>query len=122
MSEAVTILLIEDEALITQMVGNALAEAGYEVHCESWGERAIEQLDGDIHFAGLVTDIRLAGETTGWNVAHHARRRNSEIAVVYMSGDSHLAYEAEGVPHSTFVHKPFVSDQITTALSTLLNG
>lgn len=121
MTDKVLILLVEDEFLIAQMVEEALVEGGYAVHCESRGERAITELDGDKSFAALITDIRLAGETTGWDVAHHARRLKHDIAVVYMSGDSGHAYEAEGVPDSTFLHKPFAPDQLTTAVSTLLN-
>jgi CheY-like chemotaxis protein len=88
------------------------------VHRETTGDRAIAALDGTKHFSGLVTDIRMPGRTTGWDVAHHARRANPDIAVVYTSGDSGHAHRTEGVPGSTFVQKPFVPDQVTTAVST----
>jgi CheY-like chemotaxis protein len=112
---------VEDEFLIAEVVEDALIHGGYVVHREEAGDGAIARLDGTNGYSGIVTDIRLRGKTTGWEVARHARRTDSSIAVIYMSGDSGDAYQAEGVPHSTFVQKQFVPDQITTAISTLLN-
>jgi two-component system, OmpR family, response regulator len=68
-----------------------------------------------------VTDIRLGAETSGWEIGRRARQHNSAIAIVYISGDSAGQYSAEGVPGSVMIQKPFVPDQIVTALSTQLN-
>lgn len=122
MPEAVNILVVEDEFLIQELIKDALVEAGYEPHCEDRGQRALKALDGSGTFAGLVTDVRLADDVSGWEVAHHARAANREIAVIYISGDSGGDYSVEGVPGSTFIQKPFAEDQIVTAISTLLNG
>lgn len=117
----VQILVVEDELLVRELVKDVLVEAGYEPRCEAAGKQAIAALNGQQQFSGLVTDIKLADSTTGWEIAHHARELNPEIAVIYMSGDSGCDYAAEGVPNSTFLQKPFAPDRITTALSTLLN-
>lgn len=123
MPDAVFVLVVEDEVLIQEMIRTALSEGGYTVVCAVAGQEAIGALDGASHaFSALVTDIRLADSTTGWEVAHHARKAQPEIAVIYTSGDSGADYAAEGVPNSTFIQKPFVEDQVTTALSNLLNN
>jgi CheY-like chemotaxis protein len=119
--DEVTVLLVEDEFLIAELVEDALLQCGYAVHREATGDRAMAALDGRRQFSGVVTDIRLPGRMSGWEVAQHARRLNPDIVVVYMSGDSARAYEAEGVPHSTFVQKPFMPEQVTTAVSRWLN-
>lgn len=119
--EQVAILVVEDEFLVAEMVKEALEAGGYQVQHETTGEGAITALDGDIRFCGLVTDIKLADQVTGWDVGHHARRLDSKIAVLYVSGDSHHQYDAEGVPNSTFLQKPFAANQVTTAISSLLN-
>jgi CheY-like chemotaxis protein len=121
MPEQVLVLLVEDEFLIAEVVEDALVQGGYVVDREVSGDGAIARLDETKDYSGLVTDVRLRGQTTGWEVARHARRTSPDMAVIYMSGDSGHAYQSEGVPHSTFVQKPFVPDQITTAISTLLN-
>jgi CheY-like chemotaxis protein len=119
--EQVLVLIVEDEILIAELVEHALVHGGYAVHRETTGARAIAALDGTKHFSGLVTDIRMPGRMTGWDVARHARRANPDIAVVYTGGDAGHAHRTEGVPSSTFVQKPFVPDQVTTAVSILLN-
>jgi hypothetical protein len=43
------------------------------------------------------------------------------IPVVYMSGDSAHEWGSRGVPESVMVAKPFVTVQIITAITTLLN-
>jgi hypothetical protein len=58
---------------------------------------------------------------TGWNVAGHARERNPNVAVVFMSGDSGIDWTAQSVPKSVMVVKPFAISQISTALANLLN-
>jgi CheY-like chemotaxis protein len=120
--DAVWVLVVEDEVMIQELVRTALEDGGYSTLCVVGGDEALAALDGPQHFSALVTDIRLADATTGWEVAHHARQLHPEMAVVYTSGDSAGEYAAEGVPDSTFLQKPFVADQVTTALSTLLNA
>jgi hypothetical protein len=41
--------------------------------------------------------------------------------MVYMSGDSAHEWDAQGVPNSIMLTKPFVTAQVITALSNLLN-
>ncbi len=41
--------------------------------------------------------------------------------MVYMSGDSAPEWDAQGVSNSVMVAKPFVTAQVITALSNLLN-
>ena len=44
------------------------------------------------------------------------------MPVVYMTGGSGHDWEAEGVPNSILVPKPFAPAQIISAVTTLLNG
>lgn len=73
----VSILLVEDEALIQQMVEDALADAGFAVTLASDGEEAIGHLDtARIEYRAVVTDVNLiANCITGWDV--RATRANS---------------------------------------------
>lgn len=71
--------------------------------------------------SALVTDIRLEGETDGWELARRARELNPFLPIIYMSGDSAVDHSSKGVPRSIMVQKPFAVGQIVTAISTLLN-
>ena len=86
------------------------------------GAEAIAALDEKNNkLAGLITDIRMGGGITGWDVARHARELAPTFPVVYMSGDSAGDWAAQGVPNSAILQKPFAVAQLVTAISHLLN-
>lgn len=113
-------LVVEDEALIRMSLVAALEAGGYTVSDCSDGASAIRFIDASSDLRGLATDIKLGSGPTGWEVAHHARKKYPDIAVVYMTGDSAADWSAEGVPNSILLHKPFPEAQLLTAMATLM--
>ena len=69
----------------------------------------------------LITDIKLGADTTGWDVARHARELKPDMPVVYMTGSEAHDWASLGVPNSVLVPKPFAPAQVLTAVSQLLN-
>lgn len=123
MEDLLVILLVEDEDLIQRVVEDALKDGGFAVKVAASGERALALLDApDTPFRALVTDINLGpGKITGWDVAKHARELQSDLPVVYMTGDSANEWASKGVPNSILLTKPFAPAQVLTAVSQLLN-
>jgi len=120
--ETSSLLLIEDEAIILELLGHALTEAGFEVVAASSGAQAVAELEADAaRFRAVVTDVKLGGNVDGWDIGHRVRELVSDMPVVYMSGNRGHEWSSKGVPNSVFVAKPFVPAQIITAISTLLN-
>jgi CheY-like chemotaxis protein len=115
------VLVAEDEALITDILRETLEDGGFKVIFAENGKAAIDAIKECSELEGLITDIRLGSGPDGWQVAQHARHRFSEIAVVYISGDSGHEWMEKGVPKSILVQKPFAPAQIITGVSTLLN-
>ncbi|WP_340315248.1 response regulator [Rhizorhabdus argentea] len=116
------VLVVEDEPMICSMMEDALVEGGFEVACCGTADEALRFLDRGGHGpVGLVTDIRVASDVSGWDVARHARERYPQVGVVYVSADSGSDWSAFGVPGSVFIQKPFASAQIVTGVSTVLN-
>ena len=71
----------------------------------------------------LITDINLGRDKiTGWEVAKHAREKEANLPIVYMTGHSADEWTAKGVPNSVLITKPFAPAQILTAVSHLLNA
>jgi DNA-binding response OmpR family regulator len=102
-------------------VVDALEEAGFEVQHLVGGGDAIAALEASPNaYRALVTDVRLP-EVDGWALAHRARELNPSLPVVYVSGDSGVAWSAKGVPNSLFLQKPFAIAQLVTGVTTLLN-
>ena len=105
------------------MLRDILADAGYEVVVANCGRDATAVLDDPSQrVAGLITDINMGGGPNGWEVARHARVRDPGLPVVYMTGAAAGEWAAHGVPCSILVDKPFVTGQLITVISTLLDA
>jgi len=121
---SIVILLVEDDATIALLSEDALLEAGFKVELVASAAKALALLDRpDAAFKALVTDVNLGGDgPNGWDVARHAREVFPAIPVVYVTGDSAAEWTSRGVPNSILLTKPFVSAQLITAVSQLLNA
>lgn len=117
----VTVLVVEDDDLVLDLVTEALKEAGYTVAVRSSGTEAISALESSTDIAAVVTDIDL-GTVLGWEVAKRARELNPSIPVIYMTGAAAEDWSAHGVPNSILINKPFAPAQVVTAVSQLLNA
>lgn len=117
------ILVVEDEALIQELVDSALSEGGFGSQIVSSGDEAVELLQGDNAdvYRALITDINLSGPLTGWDVAKRARELHPDLPVIYMTGAAADQWPSLGVPNSILLQKPFAPAQIVTAVSQLLN-
>jgi CheY-like chemotaxis protein len=122
-SLAAVVLLVEDEEFIQTLISEALKDAGYNVVSARDGSDAIVWLDGAHgELSGLVTDIKLFGAVTGWDVATRARELYPDLPIVYMSGDSTVEWASKGVPRSVMLSKPFVPSQVIVALASMANS
>lgn len=120
--QSIQLLVVEDEALIRELLDHVLSDAGFEVTSASDGAQAFAELESKAsQFRAVITDIRLGRGPDGWAVAHRARELAPEVAIIYVSGDSAHDWSASGVPNSVMITKPFVPAQILTAVATLLN-
>lgn len=120
----VHVLVVEDEALLHDILLDPLEEGGFRATLRRRGDDAILALEQkDAAWSALVTDIRLGrGQPTGLDVARRARELNPSVAVVYMTGDSSEDYASNGVPNSLLLNKPFAPAQLLAAITQLLNA
>ena len=105
MSTNNTVLLVEDEFLIREMIAEELREAGLNVIEAENGDLAADVIAARDDIALLFTDIKLPGCTDGWEVARRARQRFRSLPVVYASGHT-ISRDAE-VPNAIFFNKPY---------------
>ena len=117
-----SLLLVEDEALLHEILIEGLGDAGFQVILKNNGAAAQAELDADAsRFRAVITDIQLGDGLSGWEIGRRARELVPDIPVIYMSGDSAIDWGARGVPGSVMIKKPFVIAQMVTALANLLN-
>ena len=118
-SRRTSVLVVEDEALILEMMCDVLFEKGFNVHAVSNASDALHYLgDGGVVDV-LFTDINLAGGMDGSALAALARQMRPELPVVYTSGGVTALNPLQAVPGSTFVPKPYDPTKICDVLSRL---
>lgn len=121
-SASVTVLLVDDDLLVQDVIRSALEDGGFEVVGAAAGTQAMAILDDSaVGIQALVTDVNLGHGESGWDVARYGRELNAVLPVVYVSGDSAHDWPVHGVPGSILVQKPFAPVQIVTAVATVLN-
>lgn len=122
MDSAVTLLLVDDEVLIVELLKDAVEEGGFSALVAHTAEEAMALIEERAtEIAGLITDVNLGSKITGWGIARRARELRASLPIVYTSGFAADDWPAEGVPNSLVVRKPFAPAQVVTAISTLLN-
>jgi CheY-like chemotaxis protein len=97
-------VVVEDEWLIRMELTDTLADAGWRVLEAATGEAALELLAQNHRIDLLVTDIRLPGPVSGWDVAEKYRQAQSHIVVIYCSGNP--PNEERQVKGGVFLPKP----------------
>jgi CheY-like chemotaxis protein len=114
-----TVLIAEDEWLVRMELASAFEDEGCIVFESASAEDGVKAL-GAAHIDLLVTDIRLSGVMTGWDLAAAARRHDPAIAVIYVSANP-LA-PGRDVAGSLFIDKPALIEQVVVAARQLLGG
>lgn len=116
-----SLLLVEDEPMIRELFSMVLRSAGYAVTEVGSADDAIEFLDDSAHqVRGIVSDIRLGGPVSGWDVVRRARALNPDIAAIYISADSGHEWQRERVPDGRFLQKPFTPNELLAEMKSVL--
>ena len=104
-----TILVVEDEEAVRELILTVLKEKGYEVLTSRdprQAEQVAAQFKGEIHL--LLTDMVMPG-ISGRELATRIQARRSDIRVLYMSGYTDNVITAGGMLEKglAFLQKPF---------------
>ncbi|CAB1080917.1 hypothetical protein D1AOALGA4SA_8585 [Olavius algarvensis Delta 1 endosymbiont] len=98
-----TILVIDDEKGILQLIYQALTSFGHKVETAGDGQEGIDKFD-DGNFDIVITDIRMPG-VDGNGVAKHIRSSNRQfIPVIAISG---TPWQLENQNFDMVLPKPF---------------
>jgi CheY-like chemotaxis protein len=118
-----TILLVEDENMVRDLVREILEEYGYEVLTASNGIAGLElcrNFEGRIHL--LITDVVMP-HMSGRELAESISAIRPETRVLYMSGFTDDAVVRHGVlaDDMCFIQKPFSPEALATKARKLLD-
>jgi two-component system, cell cycle sensor histidine kinase and response regulator CckA len=119
-----TVLLVEDEAALREILQESLASCGYEVMSAPHGLAAMEVAErhqGPIHL--LMTDVVMPG-VGGREIAQQLSALRPDIRVLYMSGYTDDAVIVHGVltADMPFLEKPFTAASLARKVRAVLDA
>jgi CheY-like chemotaxis protein len=116
-----TILLVEDEAAVRELVERVLCDAGYEVLAAARPSEA-QRLAAESRIDMLLTDIVMP-EMSGYDLSLRIRLSHPNVHTLFISGYAHKALgEASELPQGELLRKPFSPEQLTRAVRAVLDG
>jgi two-component system cell cycle sensor histidine kinase/response regulator CckA len=114
-----TILFVEDEPLLGELMTEALTDKGYTVQVATDAGHALRYLLSGAEVDILFTDIDLGEGMDGAKLAQLAREMRPRLPVVYASGRRSME-QFPTVPNSTFLPKPYSLNQVDETIAGLV--
>jgi putative nucleotidyltransferase with HDIG domain len=105
------VLIVDDDASFGAMVGDTVAERGYEAVIARSPEEALTHLATG-PFAAAILDLHMPG-MTGMELADRIRTASPDTAVVIMTGQADMDSAIEGIHRGIFDYLPKVSLNFT---------
>ena len=117
-----TVLVVDDQEILTQLMCKTLESSGYRVLCANKGQDALALCrDAEPPVDLLVTDYSMPG-MTGLELARACCAHDGELRVLYISGSSpgdDLRAEL-AVGNRAFLAKPFRQSDLLRSAAALL--
>jgi signal transduction histidine kinase len=118
-----TVLVVEDEDIVRELVCEVLEDQGYNVICAADGIEALEMADGhdgEIHL--LVTDV-IMPHMNGHELASKLTARRPDTRVLYVSGYSDNEIGDHGMldPRYELLQKPFTPQVLARKIRDVLH-
>jgi len=119
-----TILIVDDEQYIRDLLLDQLVGSGYQVLLAECGNEAIQIYETKKDEIGLVLLDAVMPNATGRNIIPDLKKMNPLVKIILMSG-----YSKEEIPGDIacqevngFVQKPFKMDMLTKMICDTLTG
>jgi CheY-like chemotaxis protein len=119
MIERISVLVVEDEALVRLDIVTQLEDEGFEVYEAATADAAIAILDAhpDIHL--LFTDVDMPGSMDGLKLAAAVRNRWPPVRIIVTSG--HRIVDIADLPDgSMFFSKPYHHQSVVSSFRELM--
>ena len=118
-----TVLVVEDEEIVRELVCTVLSDSGYDVLCAPNGTEGLRMSEthrGKI--ALMITDVVMP-QMGGLELARELSARRPETKVLYVSGYSEDDINDQGILAADleFLEKPFTPQALTRKVRAMLN-
>ncbi|MCP4581897.1 MAG: response regulator [candidate division Zixibacteria bacterium] len=113
MKENVRILIVDDEALMRNLLLKILEQEGYQITLSNSFKEAIGHLNNET-FEIVLSDVKMP-ETSGFELLKEIKQRWPKTTVIMMTayGDAYTVKEALMLGADEYITKPFKSHEIS---------
>jgi PAS domain S-box-containing protein len=112
-------LLVEDQPAVLATVSRMFGQLGYDVCAVADAASALEELDKNMDFAVLFTDIVLPGEMDGFALSKAVSVLAPKIKILLTSGFSEQDLLHPGLPKADILVKPYKRQDLLNRLQAL---
>ena len=118
---AATVLIVDDESPIVEIIQDILERRGYRVLATSDSERALAMVDEDPGpIDVLLADVMMPSHS-GFEVAERVQHRWPEVRVIFMSGHTRETLPEDTLPpNARVLVKPIALEALLAAVRTAL--
>jgi PAS domain S-box-containing protein len=118
-----TVLVVEDDQAVCQLVQRVLAQHGYDVLVASDGKTALQTAATHPNTIDLlITDMVLPGALSGAQIATRLVGLHTRMHVIYMSGYTDDSVSSDGIIVSgLFLRKPFSAEKLVRVVREVLD-
>lgn len=119
MADVVTVLVVEDEAIVRVDIADQLSDTGFVVLEAANADEAIVLLETNPAIRLIFTDVDMPGSMDGLRLAAAVADRWPPVRIIVTSG--HRIVSVTDMPNgSVFFSKPYRSQDIVTSMQKLL--
>jgi DNA-binding NtrC family response regulator len=118
MSEALSVLVVEDDELVREATVGSVIDLGHRVLEAADADAALQMINGDTAIDVLFTDVRLPGKS-GEQLAREAWRRRPSLRVIFTSGGQVPETTPEVPGPAVWLGKPYKWDDLKRAFERL---
>jgi len=117
-----TILVVDDERSVTDLLHEDLREEGYSCVTAGTGEDALKRLS-EGNFDVVLLDLKLPG-ISGMDVLREAKSIHPEVAVIVVTaaGDAQTSVEAMKIGAVDYITKPFELERVNGSVEVALKA
>jgi|HubBroStandDraft_1064217.scaffolds.fasta_scaffold07189_6 CheY-like chemotaxis protein len=109
---AYSILVVEDEDDVRELVATSLRHRGFSVLSVPNAEVALQILMEQVKFDLLFTDIVMPGIIDGFELADRAKRLQPDLKILYATGFAHVSRRSAETLHGKLIQKPYRPDEL----------
>jgi CheY-like chemotaxis protein len=119
-----SLLVVDDEKEIINIVTDILRAQGYKVYAASDGEQALKVLNQHPDIDILLSDVVMPGGINGYELAEQARSKHSNIKVLLSSGYTAKAMKIDDKKNVQYslLKKPYKSQDLVKKVRAILDG